>query len=156
LSAVGHYQDAYDLAAAFARLVLDPLGPGGDCRYRPAILDLATDVPIDDPPRPAPVDAVVLVDGTFLHHPSLAGRWDEVVFLDTDFDLARARAVRRDSALIDGAAAADQAYRTRYHAACRLYLADVDPVSTATIVINNGGMQHPVLRRLGGRSYEQP
>jgi uridine kinase len=98
---------------------------------------------------------VVLADGTFLQRPPLAGRWDEVVFLDTDFDLARARAVARDSALFGGAAAADRAYRTRYHPACRLYLADIDPLSTATIVINNDDIECPVLRRVGGRTLRQ-
>lgn len=147
-SPAGYYQDAYDLAA-FARLVLDPLGPGGAGHYRRAILDLATDTPVDEPPLPAAADAVLLADGTFLQRAELAGRWDEVVFVDTDFEVALARAVPRDAALFGSAAAAEQAYRARYHPACRRYLAEVDPRSTATVVVGNDTIDHPVLLRIG-------
>lgn len=61
-SAAGYYADAYDFPT-FARTVLDPLGPGGDRRYRERI-----------------------VDGSFLQR-ELA--WDEVVFVDTAFAVAR-------------------------------------------------------------------
>ena len=116
----GYYEDAFDLDA-FARLVLDPLGPDGDGRYRGAIHDL--DQPVDTAAVLAPVDAVVVVDGSFMQKPELAGRWDVVVYLDTSLDVVRARGTRRDADLFGGRAEAERAYDVRYHAAARRYLA---------------------------------
>src|ERR1700744_5367031 len=45
-SAEGYYHDARDLGAV-RRLLLDPLGPGGDGWYRTESLDLETDAPVD-------------------------------------------------------------------------------------------------------------
>jgi uridine kinase len=147
-SADGYYADAYDFAA-FARTVLDPLGPGGDRRYRERILDLAADTPVIEPPATAPADAVVVVDGSFLQR-DLAGRWDEVVFVDTGFDVALARGRRRDAAAFGGAEPAERAFRQRYHPASRRYLAEVDPRARATVVLGNDDLDRPVLHRIGG------
>jgi uridine kinase len=147
-SAVGYYQDAYDFPA-FARAVLTPLGPGGDRRYRSRIIDLAGDRQIDEPPLTAPADAVLVVDGSFLQRGELAHLWDEVVFADTSFPVARGRGTRRDAGLLGGLEDAEKAFDNRYHAACRHYLAEVDPVAHAGIVIGNDDVDHPDLRRLG-------
>ncbi|MFJ9419405.1 uridylate kinase [Streptomyces sp. NPDC101227] len=148
-SATGYYQDAYDFPA-FARSVLVPLGPGGDHRYRSRIIDLASDQAIDEPPVTAPADAVLVVDGSFLQRHELAGLWDEVVFADTSFPVARQRGTRRDTKLFGSSAQAEHAFDNRYHAACRRYLAEVDPATHATIVVGNDDVEHPVLRRIGG------
>jgi uridine kinase len=147
-SATGYYQDAYDFQA-FARLVLDPLGPGGSRVYCRAIIDLATDSPIDPVPVIAAPAAVLIVDGSFLQRAELAGRWDEVIYLDTSFAVARARGARRDAAQFGGVDAAESAYRSRYHAAGQLYLDEADPLSRASIVIGHDDPSRPVLRRIG-------
>src|SRR4051794_26529796 len=137
-SAAGYYQDGYDLDA-FARLVLDPLGPDGKPgpdgepgpdgvrSYRARIHDTRTDLTIDEPPAIVPADAVVVVDGSFLQRPELAGRWDEIVLVDTGFEAAARRGTRRDVAagLFGSLAEVERAYRERYHAAGRLYLAEI-------------------------------
>ncbi|MER8186856.1 hypothetical protein [Kitasatospora sp. NPDC094015] len=146
-SAVGYYQDAYDLPA-FARHVLVPLGPGGDLHHRSRIIDLAADRATDEPPTALPADAVLVVDGSFLQRRELAGLWDEVVFTDTSFPVARRRGTRRDAELFGGLAEAEHAFDHRYHAACRRYLAEVDPAAHATIVVGNDDLDHPVLRRI--------
>lgn len=148
-SALGYYQDAYDVEA-FARLVLGPLGPDGDRRYRAAVLDLATDQPVVAEPLTAPADAVLLVDGSFLQHPELVGLWDETVFVETSFDAARERGAHRDQLTFGGVESARQALDQRYHAAGRIYLADADPAASATVVIGNDDVTAPVLRRIGG------
>lgn len=147
-SAVGYYQDAYDFPA-FARTVLAPLGPGGDRRYRGRIIDLASDEQIDEPPVTAPTDAVLIVDGSFLQRSELAHLWDEVVFADTSFLVARRRGTTRDAALFGGLEQAEDAFDNRYHAACRQYLAETDPATRAGIVIGNDDVAHPELRRIG-------
>ncbi|HEU5475606.1 MAG TPA: hypothetical protein VFV67_33610 [Actinophytocola sp.] len=146
-SAIGYYQDAYDFDT-FAHTVLTPLGPGGDRTYRAGILDLATDEPIDEPPIRATPDTVLLVDGSFLQR--LAGLWDETLFLDTSFPIARHRGTHRDATLLGGLANAETAYANRYHAACRHYLDEHDPATNATIVVANDDLDHPLLHRIGG------
>lgn len=148
-SAVGYYRDAYDFAS-FARSVLRPLGPDGDGRYRIRTHDLAADQPSDDPPRQAPDHAVLIVDGSFLQNAQLAPLWDEVVFLSVGFDAARERGVRRDAADLGGVDQARALYLNRYHAASGLYLAEVGPDTTATVLVGNDDPACPVLNRIGG------
>jgi uridine kinase len=135
-SARGYYEDAYDVDA-FVREVLRPLGPAGNRRYRTQVLDLASVRPVADAPLEAPADAVLLVDGTFLHRPELVEHWDRTIFVDTAFDLARDRGVRRDAELFGGPEAATRAYDLRYHPASRLYLDSVNPRQRATVVFGN-------------------
>jgi uridine kinase len=145
-SADGYYCDAYDFAA-FERLVLEPLGPGGDRKYRERIIDLRSDAPIDEPPVEAPQDLVLIVDGSFLQREL---EWDEVVFVDTPFEVARDRGTRRDTELLGGLEQAERAFDQRYHAASRRYLDEVDPATSATVVLGNADVTDPVLRRIGG------
>jgi len=152
-SAVGYYHDGYDFDA-LARLVLAPLGPGGDGRYIGRVLDLHSDTPLDEPPIDAPYDAVLIVDGAFLQRAELAGLWDEMVFVDTSFSVARDRATRRDAEIFGGVDQAARAVNNRYHAAARLYLDEIDPAERATIVIGNDHVEHPVLHRIGGRASD--
>jgi uridine kinase len=130
----GYYADAYDLAT-FRRLVLEPLGPDGDRRYQARLHDLETGQVFDEAAQTAPADAIVVVDGTFLQSPVLAGGWDEVIWLDVAFGIALERAIPRDAAQFGSAQAVRDAYTTRYHPACRLYLAEVDPRAGASIVV---------------------
>jgi uridine kinase len=147
-SADGYYTDAYD-TAALRRCVLDPLGPGGDGWYRGAVHDLATDEVLDAPATHLGADGVVVVDGTFLQRPELAGRFDVVVWVDTPWDVARRRGATRDAALFGGYDTALDLYDQRYHAACRRYLAEVPAAERADAVVHNADPAHPtlVLRR---------
>jgi uridine kinase len=147
-SADGYYADAYDFAA-FARVVLDPLGPGGDRRYRDRIIDLKSDTPVDEPPVAVAEDAILVVDGSFLQRDP-AGRWDEIVFVDTAFEVALDRGSRRDADAFGGAELAARAFEQRYHAAGRRYLAEVDPRASATVVVGNDDVVRPALHRIGG------
>jgi uridine kinase len=134
--AAGYYRDAYDLDA-FRERVLLPLGPGGDRRYQPRRHDLETDEILPDELVTAQKNEIVIVDGTFLQRAELAGHWDVVVWLDTSFELAVRRAMVRDEALFGGREQTRTAYETRYHAACRRYLAEVRPVESADLVVDN-------------------
>ncbi|MDX8051127.1 gamma-glutamylcyclotransferase [Lentzea sp. BCCO 10_0798] len=145
-SADGYYLDAYDFGA-FSRLVLEPLGPGGDRRYRERIIDLRSDTALDEPPITAPDDLVLVVDGSFLQREL---KWDEVVFVDTPFEVALERGTRRDRELLGGLKQAQRAFGQRYHAASRRYLDEVGPAERASVVVGNEDVAHPVLRRIGG------
>jgi uridine kinase len=148
-SAEGYYLDAYDLGA-LADLVLMPLGPGGDRRFAPAIIDVDLDEPVDERAE-APSNAILIVDGSFLQRPEVAGLFDEVIFVDTGFELARERGSRRDAARFGGLAEARRLLEVRYHGASRLYLGDVDARAAATIVVTNDDPGRPVVERIGGR-----
>ncbi len=143
-SARGYYEDAYDLVA-LADLVLRPLGPDGNRWIRPRFHDLETDAFLDVEPELVRVGTMIIIDGTFLQRKELDGLWDEMIFVRTGQPVARERAVRRDAALFGGAGAAEQMYAVRYHPACDLYLAEADPISCASIVIDNDDLEHPVL-----------
>jgi uridine kinase len=148
-SADGYYEDAYD-TAAIRREVLDRLGPDGDGLYRERVHSLASDRVVDEGPYDAPSDAVLLVDGSFLQRPELAGGWDVVIYLDVAFDVAQARAVNRDADLLGGRERAAELVENRYHAASRRYQAEVDPLGHADIVVGNDDPARPELRRIGG------
>jgi uridine kinase len=143
-SADGYYEDAYDLTA-LRRGLLDPLGPSGDRRCRTATIDLATDQPAGDRLRVIDSD-VVVVDGSFLQKPELAGAWDLTVYLDAPFADARVRGVARDAPLLGSRGKAERLFRTRYHAAQQRYLAEVDPRGRADLVIDHADVTAPVVR----------
>lgn len=133
-SSVGYYHDAYDFDSLL-RSVLIPLGPEGNGAIRRRIIDLTSDRPVNDPLVSVPADAIVVVDGTFLHRAPLLDHWDYTVFVDTPMDLARARGIARDAHALGGDIAAGTAFDQRYHAACRMYLDQVDPRAQASRVL---------------------
>ncbi|MGH3642938.1 MAG: uridine kinase, partial [Mycobacterium sp.] len=90
----GFWLDSYDYAR-FRLDVLDPFGPGGSRRYRPAARDVGTDTPLAPEPQAAEPGSVLVVDGIFLHRDELVDAWDLSVFLDVPFsETARRMAVR--------------------------------------------------------------
>lgn len=150
LSADGYYEDAYDLES-FRRLVLDPLGPdvvpGTPRRAYGAVIDLGTDQPVEGPAHELVLedDEVLVVDGSFLAKPLLSEGWDVRIWLDVPFEVALARGIERDAALLGGRAEAAELFDQRYHAAFRRYLAEVDPAATADAVVDNADPAAPTL-----------
>ncbi|GCD18977.1 hypothetical protein CTKZ_05390 [Cellulomonas algicola] len=138
----GFYRDSYD-HDALHRELLAPFGPGGSRRYRTAVRDVATDRLLDAPLRTAPDDAVLVVDGIFLHRPELAGWWDVSVFLRVPFDVTFARMAARDGCPADP----DDPVNARYRDGQLLYLAEVAPADRATVVVDNADPARPVLVR---------
>src|SRR2546423_9715806 len=70
----GYFYDSRDLAAVMT-LLLAPLGPAGDRRYRTGSFDLDADRPLRQEPKLAVPNAVLIVDGTFLQRPELRDGW---------------------------------------------------------------------------------
>lgn len=128
----GYFQDSYDLTA-LARNVLDPLRPGGDRRVRRRVFDHRLDAPIDAPVEEVPVDAVVIVEGMFLHRDELVDRWDWSVFLDVPFTEAARRMAQRDGSHPDP----EHPTMRRYIDGQRIYLATCRPHERATLVLDN-------------------
>jgi uridine kinase len=141
----GYYQDARDLEAV-RRLLLDPLGPGGDSLYRTASLDVERDEPVDQPAQQASADAVLIVDGTFLQRPELVGCWDYVIFVDVPEDVAVRRGAARDATSLGGGDVAFAAHAQRYQPAFAIYADQCDPVRTADAVVGNALPEAPDLQ----------
>lgn len=135
----GYYRDSYDYDQLRSAL-LEPLGPGGDRRYRTQVFDYRIDAAVDSPVRTAPADAVLVLDGIFLHRPELRACWDFSVFLRVDFATTFTRMAVRDGCPPDPADAANR----RYVEGQQLYLSDAAPERHATVVIDNTDLARPV------------
>ncbi len=140
----GYLDDARDWAA-IRRVLLDPLGAGGSRRYQVATFDLEKDVPVESRWREAPASAVLIVDGTFLQRPELAGGWDVVVFVEVSRESAMRRGVVRDAAHLGGEAKALRMHRERYQAAFSLYEVRCSPRERAHFIWQNEDPFAPVL-----------
>ncbi|MQY09971.1 hypothetical protein SRB5_00750 [Streptomyces sp. RB5] len=142
-SAEGCYSDAHD-RAALCRVLLDPLGPGGDRRFRHAVFDGGTDTPLSLPVATAPEDAVLLFDGVFLLRPELVDRWDLRIFVSVPFERTVDRARERGAAASTAEVAEiERSWRDRYIPAQRLYFATARPTDHADIVVHNDQLQRP-------------
>lgn len=142
LSAEGYLDDARDWPA-IRRLLLDPLGPEGGLFYRTASFDLDRDEPIEREAQQAEPDAVLIVDGTFLQRPELAGAWELVVFVDASEAVATRRGVTRDAAGLGGEERAREAHERRYQPAFAIYEARVGPKGRAHVVVGNDDVDAP-------------
>lgn len=137
-----NYYDSFDYDT-LRRVLLDPLGPGGDRRYQPAVYDLDTDTALSSPVTTAPADAVLLLDGVFLLRPELIDRWDLSIFVSAAFEQAVERARIRDLARLGSAAEVERRFRTRYIPAQQLYFATARPADHADIIVHNDDPRHP-------------
>ncbi len=136
------YRDSFDYGALH-RVLLDPLGPGGDRRYRPAVYDWHTDTALSEPAATAAADAVLLLDGVFLQRPELVDQWDLRVFVSSSFERIVARARVRDLARLESVAEVERRFRVRYLLAQQLYFAEARPLEHADIVVHNDEFQRP-------------
>ncbi|WP_433064508.1 cytidylate kinase family protein [Dactylosporangium sp. CS-033363] len=132
-SAEGCYLDTHD-HESLNRVLLDPLGPGGDRRFQVAIYDPQADIVLSPPRRTAPSDAVLVFDGVFLLRPELFDRWELRVFLSVAFDRTVERAVVREQR-VSSRAAVERRWRERYIPAQQLYFARVGPAERADFVV---------------------
>jgi uridine kinase len=139
-SAEGYYFDARDLSA-IRKLLLDPLGPDGDRRYRTSSFDLENDIAINAPAIIASPDVVLIVDGTFLQRPELEGGWDLTIFLRTSERVSEERGIKRDTVLLGGRDVAAQLYAERYLPAFRIYEAAWKPELIADAVVDNNDLE---------------
>ena len=118
----GFFLDSYDLGALAARL-LDPFAAGGPFRRR--VYDVLSDAPVAGVDEQAPEDALLLLDGLFLHRDELRDRWDLSILLDVPPDVAAARLLEREG----------KPNRPRYIVGLQLYFAACDPRSRASLVL---------------------
>ncbi|GAA1626876.1 cytidylate kinase family protein [Catellatospora bangladeshensis] len=141
-SAEGCYFDTHD-HHALNRVLLDPLGPGGDRRFQSAVYDHAADTVLSPPVATAPADAVLVFDGVFLLRPELIDRWDLRVFVSTALDRTVERAVIRERS-VSSRAEVERRWRERYIPAQQLYFAMARPADQADVIVRNDDPGLPV------------
>jgi uridine kinase len=145
-SADGYFLDSFDYSGLRSAL-LDPLGPDGARRFRRRVFDFRTDEAVDAPVETAAADAVLLFDGVFLLRRELARLWDLSVFVAVPFAETTRRAIARDVALFGDPEAVRRRYETRYVPGQRLYFGEARPAETASVIVDNGNPDRPVVRR---------
>jgi uridine kinase len=136
------YHDSLDYDALH-RVLLDPLGPGGDRRFQHAVYDKDTETSVSQPVSTASADAVLLFEGVFLLRPELIDRWDLRIFVSVAFEETLRRARTRDEALYGSAAEVERRFRTRYLPAQQLYFDAARPTDHADIIVHNDEPQQP-------------
>jgi uridine kinase len=142
MSPEGNYHDSFDLDALH-RVLLDPLGPGGDRGFQRAVYDKWSDSAVSEPTTDAPVDAVLIFDGVFLMRPELNDRWDLRIFVSAAFEETLARARIRDAALYGTSVDVERRFRSRYRPSQQRYFDTVRPTDHADILVRNDEPQRP-------------
>ncbi|WP_163508445.1 uridine kinase [Fodinicola acaciae] len=110
-------------------------------RYRPKAHDLATDAVVDTPELVAPPNAVLVVDGLFLHRDELRHFWHLSVFLDVPFTVSVPRMATRDGTNPDP----EHVSVRRYVEGQRLYFRSCAPQLRATVLVDNTDFDAPRL-----------
>ena len=142
LSPQGYYLDSFNYNALLTFL-LDPLGPDGTLKYKPAVFDYRTDASGAHEFSVADRNAVVLFDGVFLLRPELREYWDYTVFVDAAFEVTFLRAVHRDLSLFGTEEAVRQRYEHRYVPGQQIYLTQCNPKQAADAIVDNNDVAHP-------------
>lgn len=138
-SPVGFYRDSYDYDT-FRRVLIDPFRTRAETGFQLAAFDVTRDAAVEPERVTAPHDAVLIVDGIFLHRPELRGLWHWSVWLDAPYTTTFARMAVRDGADPDPSAPGN----TRYREGQELYLREAGPRRAASAIVDNSDHAHPV------------
>ena len=136
----GFYRDSYNYVG-LKRFLLDPLSEGGAGNYCTKIFDCSLDQPVRTEEKSAPRDAILLLDGIFLHRPELFGYWDFSMFLDVDFSISIPRGAQRGAGYGSPDPVAES--NSRYIEGQKLYFKECQPKALATLVIDNNNLLEP-------------
>lgn len=120
---------------ALKSMLLDPLGPGGNRRFRTTWFDVRTSEPNVSPELTADPTDVLLLDGLFLHSAPLRGCFEFTVFIATPFDTCLQRALDRNQEGASSRAKLEELYRVKYIPGFSLYLSESHPAEQASVVV---------------------
>lgn len=125
----------------FRECVVEPVWAGDP--MTPGVWDVALDEPVAASKVLVPSNGIVLVDGIFLQRSELADVWDAVVWVEAPFSITVPRGNARFPGRHD--ADPDAPSNHRYVGGQRLYIAEADPRESATWVLDNSDLEHPIL-----------
>ena len=141
----GYYYDSFNYDA-IVTLLLKPLGPDGNLKYRTSVFNFRTDSKTPSPILTAPKNSILLFDGVFLLRKELLKYWDFKIFVDVEFNESVRRASVRDMDLFGSSEAACERYLKRYVPGQKIYLKTVNPKAIADVVVKNNNPEKPVLK----------
>jgi uridine kinase len=140
----GYFRDSFDYPK-LKSLLLDPLSLNGTGLCQLRWFDYRIDECIPASQVKAEPNSVLVFDGVFLHRDELTSYWDYSVFLQVPFTVSYQRMATRDG----GSADPDATENRRYLKGQKIYLAHCQPVSKATLVVDNESIEAPfIVRRL--------
>ncbi len=135
----GYYADSFDYAT-FRRVLIDPFRTGGSAGFQLAAFDAVRDAPVEAQWVTAPRDAVLIVDGVFLHRPELRGLWNWSVWLEVPPAITASRVAERDGTDPDPDAESNRRHRDGQ----KLYVREARPRQSASAIVENSDVEHPV------------
>ncbi|PWC07281.1 uridine kinase [Mycetocola zhujimingii] len=138
-SAEGYYHDSFDYSL-LRRVLIEPFRLAGGTGFQLAGFDEKRDTGEELRWVTGPKDAVLIVDGVFLHRPELRGLWHYSIWLDVPFSEAYRRLAESLGADPDPQAASN----ARYVGGQQLYQREANPRTSATAVVNNSVEASPV------------
>lgn len=145
VSGDGYYRNAPDFISA-QRLLLEPAGPAGSGTVALCAYDPLTGIDHRNVTVQAPADSVLIVDSVFAMRAEYEQYWDLRIWLSVPAEVSLRRGIDRDTDA-EGRAEAERLHRDRYHASERIYIAEVDPITKADLVVDNTDFANPVLVR---------
>ena len=128
----GFYLDSYDYEA-FRRLLIDPFRAGASV-VTTAAFDHRTDAAVTETVTDLPDDAVLVLDGIFLHRAPLRGLWNFSIWLDVPAGIAEERLRGRDG---------DDGVSERYSRGQAIYVSECRPSAAATVIVDNTDFDRP-------------
>jgi uridine kinase len=140
----GYYDDSFNHNAIVSK-VLEPLGPGGDLNYSPAVFDFRTDSEVSAPYQIANQNSILLFEGVFLHRPELKKYWDFSIFVQADFDITLKRAQKRDLSLFKTVEKVHEKFTQRFIPGHQIYLSAESPEKSANVIWDNNDIDNPTL-----------
>lgn len=146
ISGEGYYRNAFDLEA-IRTLLVDPAAPTGSGEVALCSIDPITQLDHSERRALVPTDGVLVVDGVFAFRPELDDCWDLRIWVDIDPELSVRRGTSRDADMEGGREHAEALHRDRYLAAELLYVAEVDPMGRADVIVDNTDLDAPRLVR---------
>lgn len=138
-SGPGYYRNAWDFASA-RDLLLAPAGTAGDGRVVLCAHDPITGVDHRDFVVELTADTVLVVDGVFAMRAELDEFWDLRIWLDVPAAISRERGIGRDGN--------PEVHAARYEVSEDLYVAEIDPLARADIVIDHTDLAAPAITRI--------
>jgi uridine kinase len=112
---------------------------GAGTGFQLTAFDLVRDARVESQWVTAPRDAVLVVDGVFLHRAELRDLWDWSVWLEVPWPVAYARMALRDGSDPDPEAPSN----SRYRQGQEIYLREARPSEVASAIVDNADLAHP-------------
>lgn len=141
-TAVTYYEDSFDYSR-FRRALVEPFRAG--MPFVSAVFDSETDSDVVAQPQQAGPDAVLIVDGIFLHRSEVADLWDATIWIEVPFAVSVPRGNARFGDVGPQQADPTSAGNARWVGGQQIYLAHVQPARVATWVVDNRDLDHPHL-----------